>query len=183
VNFQIRTSVPDDAHAISHVIRAAFGADQGQEISDLVNDLFDDQTALPMLSLVATNKGNIIGHILFTATHLKEAPIEVQSSILAPVSVHPDFQNTGIGGQLIRTGFERLQEQGVGIVFVLGYPDYYRRYGFVPAGEHGFEAPYPIAEEHADAWMVKELQPGLIKAAHGLVVCANALDHPKYWQE
>ena len=68
-------------------------------------------------------------------------------------------------------------------MFVLGHPEYYPRYGFVSAGKLGFEATYPIPEKVADAWMVQELQPGIIGKIKGKVLCAKALDAPEYWRE
>ena len=38
------------------------------------------------------------------------------------------------------------QKRDVELVFVLGHPEYYPRYGFTPAGEQGFEAPNSIPE-------------------------------------
>ena len=72
---------------------------------------------------------------------------------------------------------------GVGLVFVLGHPGYYPKYGFVPAGTRGFEAPYPIPPEHADAWMVQELQLGMIGSFMGQVECTDTLNDPKHWRE
>ncbi len=183
MNWNIRAAIPEDELHIFQVIHAAFSDDEGREISDLVSDLLEDQSARPMLSLVATSGENIVGHILFTATDLKESTTEIKSSILAPLSVHPEYQMKGIGSQLIKTGFECLQKEGVGLVFVLGDPVYYQRHGFTAAGTYGLEAPYPPPKEHLEAWMVKELQPGLMERAHGVVTCADALDHLKYWLE
>jgi predicted N-acetyltransferase YhbS len=72
---------------------------------------------------------------------------------------------------------------GVELVFVLGHPGYYPRFGFKPAGVLGFEAPYPIPEKHADAWMVRELRAGIIGSVRGKVVCADTLSRPEYWRE
>ncbi|MDG4867655.1 hypothetical protein P8631_06540 [Guyparkeria sp. 1SP6A2] len=66
---------------------------------------------------------------------------------------------------------------GVCLVFVLGRPDYYPRSGFEPAGAHGFSAPYRIPEQHATAWMVKALRPGLLERSPGQVRCSQALQH------
>ena len=72
---------------------------------------------------------------------------------------------------------------GVELVHVLGHPQYYREHGFIAAGVHGLQPPYAIAPEHSDAWMVRELRPGVIGNVAGQVVCADALNDPKYWQE
>ncbi|WP_439346591.1 GNAT family N-acetyltransferase [Vacuolonema iberomarrocanum] len=95
----------------------------------------------------------------------------------------PDFQGQGIGGQLIKRGLQWLSASGTDLVFVLGHPGYYPRYGFQPASPLGFEAPYPIPDKDADAWMVQALRPNVIGTVSGKVVCADVLDRPEYWRE
>jgi putative acetyltransferase len=68
-------------------------------------------------------------------------------------------------------------------VFVLGHPEYYPRFGFRPAGALGMDAPYPIPERHADAWMVQALRPGLLGQVRGTVRCADTLNDPRHWRE
>jgi putative acetyltransferase len=97
--------------------------------------------------------------------------------------VIPEAQSQGIGSHLIKEGLRRLSASGVELVFVLGDPAYYSRSGFQPASVLGFEAPFPIAEEIADAWMVQELRPGVIGSVTGKVFCADALNKPEYWRE
>ena len=43
--------------------------------------------------------------------------------------------------------------------------------------------PYPIPPEHAEAWMVQQLRPGVIGRASGTVRCADMLDKPEHWRE
>ena len=66
---------------------------------------------------------------------------------------------------------------------MLGHPWYYPRHGFTPAGILGFEAPFPIPEKDADAWMVQELRSGIIGTVSGKVVCCDALNKPEHWRE
>lgn len=162
------------------VERAAFGYDKEAE---LVRALLDDPTALPRLSLLAFEGERAVGHVLFTSARLDEAPGEASVALLAPLAVIPDFQNQGIGGKLIERGVQMLTESGVDLVFVLGHPGYYPRYGFEPAGRLGFAAPYPIPDEHAGAWMVQALRPGVIGSVQGTLVCAEALNKPEHWRE
>ena len=49
----IRKSTEADRVAIEAIHTKAFGEEKGQEIAALVNGLFDDTTATPLLSLVA----------------------------------------------------------------------------------------------------------------------------------
>lgn len=180
---EIRPSTESDLRKIEEVHIKAFGKDKGPEIADLVHRLFEDETAMPLLSLVAVDNGQMIGHILFTKARLTETDKSVSIQILAPLAVIPDAQNKGVGNKLIQKGLVRLKESAVELVFVLGYPDYYPRCGFLPAGVLGFEASYPIPAEHAGAWMVQELKKGVIGSVKGKVQCSEVLDQPQYWQE
>ena len=179
----IRESCESDGAAISELAIAAFGESEGPVISALIADLAIDSTSRPMLSLVATIKNRVVGHILFTNAVIRQVSGPVSAVILAPLAVHPEVQNQGIGGQLIREGIVRLKAADVDLVFVLGYPVYYTRHGFTPAGVLGYQAPYPIPKEHSDAWMVQVLRPEAAGTVEARVQCANALDKPEYWQE
>ncbi len=183
MNLQVRKAVESDRQTISDVVIAAFGDVQGREISDLVVELLVDPSAQPLLSLVATDNEHVVGHILFTKVRIDGSQRRVSASILAPLSVRPEHQNQGIGGRLIKEGLVRLKTAGVHLVFVLGHPGYYPKFGFSPAGIMRFEAPYPIAAKDADAWMALELQPGVIGQVSGQVACAESLNDPKYWIE
>lgn len=173
----IRESNESDYNAIMKVNKAAFKSNVEPM---LVSDLLADPSAMPLLSLVAIIDSNIVGHILFTKCSLvpKKA---ISIYILAPVSVLPNHQGNGIGGALIKNGFEILANRGVDLVFVLGHPSYYPRFGFKPAISLGFTAPYPIAEEHLDAWMVKILNPTVVGCIKGKVICPKKLNKPEYW--
>jgi predicted N-acetyltransferase YhbS len=183
MNLQVRKALESDRQSISNVIIAAFGIVQGNEITDLMANLLADPSAQPLLSLVATIKDNVVGHILFTNAQIKHSQRIVSSAILAPLSVHPAYQNQGIGGRLIKEGLKQLKAAGIELVFVLGHPGYYPKYGFSAARIKGFDASYPIPPENSDAWMVQELHPGVIGHVSGQVICADALNDPKYWRE
>ena len=179
---RIRCSTEADLNEISKIHLAAFGQEEGPEIAELVNALLEDATAEPLLSLVAESGGSLAGHILFTSANLLPGG-EPSIQILAPLAVFPGFQNAGVGGALIRDGLDRLAKSGVDLVFVLGHPGYYPKYGFQRAGVLGFAAPHPILPRNADAWMVQELGGGAIDKFGGTVNCSDVLNQPQYWQE
>ncbi|MBE9114790.1 N-acetyltransferase [Lusitaniella coriacea LEGE 07157] len=176
----IREASDSERNDVLFVERAAFGSDCEAE---LVSNLLEDPSAKPILSLLAFDGDRAVGHILLTTAHLTNKQNSVSIALLAPLAVIPDVQRQGIGGNLIEQGLNRLSESGVDLVFVLGHPGYYSRHGFQPAGCLGFEAPYPIPEEHAEAWMVRALRPDAIDSAGGKVVCADAISQPEYWRE
>ena len=177
---------PTHTSALLSVHRQAFSgansAEKGEVISDLVKDMLADSTAEPRHSLIAVEQEIIVGHILFTRVEI-EGGGNAAAQILAPLAVHPDFQSKGIGRNLIMAGLDALRRSKIELVFVLGHPDYYPRCGFSPAGVCGFEAPYPIPAEHAAAWMVQELNPGIIGTIKGKIRCAETLHRPEHWRE
>jgi len=176
----IRETSDHDLSAIATVHESAFG--QNEEAVLTIN-LLADPSAAPCLSLMATVDGRPAGHILFTKVTITGAEETISASILAPLAVLPDHQDRGIGGALIREGLKRLVDDGTDLIFVLGHPGYYPRFGFRPAGAFGLNAPYPIPSQHADAWMALGLREGPLGTIQGRVTCADALDKAEYWKE
>lgn len=175
----IRETTEADLNDILLVEREAFNS---HKEADLTRDLLVDPSAKPTISLLAYIEDQPVGHILFTKGHLSNAP-KVEISILAPLAVVPKFQKQGIGGSLIKRGLELLSKADFDLVFVIGWPDYYPRYGFTPALKLGFEPPFPVAEKDIDAWMVQALRPNIIGLVKGKVVCCDMLNKPEHWRE
>lgn len=176
----IRETAQSELPGILRIHERAFGQ---TEEAELVRAILSDPTAQPTLSLIAEAEDRPLGHILFSRIRLSDAPPDLAAAILAPLAVVPQAQGKGIGGALIETGVAQLAAAGTALVFVLGHPGYYPRFGFAPAGRLGFAAPYPIPEEHAEAWMVRALQPGLSGRIGGTIACCDALMRPELWRE
>ncbi|MDA9764457.1 MAG: N-acetyltransferase [Opitutales bacterium] len=68
----------------------------------------------------------IVAYVLYTQACRRD---ELVGWHLAPLAVHPDFQNKGLGSELIE---QTLLESPISDepVFVLGDPNYYERFGF-----------------------------------------------------
>ena len=157
-----------------------------EDEAELVKALLADPSAKPLLSLLAVEGDRPVGHVLFTHASLMKSQhsgAQHPIALLAPLAVVPECQRRGIGRQLIEQGLHQLSHRGIDLVFVLGYPRYYSRHGFEPAFPFGLEPSYPIAAEHRDAWMVYALRPAVLGTVSGNVICADALNHPDYWQE
>jgi putative acetyltransferase len=175
----IREASASDLSDVLYVEREAFGS---VEVPNLVRDLLEDSSARPLLSMLAFEGDQAVGHILFTKAIL-DTDDSLSISILAPLAVVPSRQKQGIGGKLIETGLKILKASGVELVFVLGHPEYYPRHGFSPAGIRGLHAPYPIPEKNAGAWMVQELRSGIIDRVKGAIMCADKMNEPQHWRE
>lgn len=149
MKFTVRQENEKDFGAVEDVIARAFAeidhSDQSEHL--LVNRLRKSQTFMAELSLVAEYGNQIVGHILFTPLTIdSEEPYEALA--LAPVSVLPEFQNQGIGSQLIEKGHEVLRGLGFDVVVLVGHESYYPRFGYVPADSFGIEFPFEIPSKN-----------------------------------
>ena len=97
-----------------------------------------------VLALVAEHAGAVVGSIGFARLAIKHGDAAVPAVGLAPLGVAPSLQRQGIGGALVREGLSRLKAMGETVVFVLGDPAYYRRFGFAvwPAFVSRYAGPY-----------------------------------------
>jgi putative acetyltransferase len=157
----IRPEKPEDVHAIRIVNERAFG---GAAEADLVDAL--RRNGKPTISLVAEDAGRVVGHILFSTVTVGTGERELVGVGLAPVAVLPEFQNRGVGSSLVERGLERCRDAGHRFVVVVGHPDYYPRFGFVPASRFDIKSEYNVAD---DVFMAMELEDGALQDQAGIV--------------
>jgi len=150
--------------AIHELNVVAFGR---EDEAELVNKLRRSIDFIPRLSLVALIDGKVVGHILFSPVFIRTESTILPTLALAPMAVLPEFQNRGVGSELIREGLERCRTLGHKVVIVVGHPTYYPRFGFSSARAKGLEAPFPVPDE---AFMVIELVPGALNGISGMVI-------------
>jgi putative acetyltransferase len=120
----------------------------------------------PRLSLVGLRNDQVVGHILFSPIDILNDRGDVSALALAPMAVRPAFQRQGIGSALVTTGLEVCRRAGHRIVVVLGHADYYPRFGFSPAGQHGVRCPFDVPDE---VFMVLSLVDGGLDDVAGIV--------------
>jgi putative acetyltransferase len=154
----IREERKSDSDSIAAVVETAFG--QPQEAA-LVSAL-RAQDALTV-SLVADRGTALVGHIAFSPITIEENPQGLRCLGLAPLAVAPHQQGRGIGGRLVQAGLAAAA--GWDLVFVLGDPGYYERFGFVVAQSHGLKCEY---QAPAEAFRVIELRPSALTAVNGM---------------
>ena len=157
----IRPEVADDHARVREINTVAFETDSEACLVDGLR-----QKARPLISLVAEMGDEVVGHILFTPVAIGNSPASIATMGLAPVAVHPEFQNHGIGGELVNAGLKACAAAGTEIVTTLGHPDYYPRFGFAPAIEEGISY---IGRDYDPFFMVKELIPGSLEKYQGEV--------------
>ena len=157
---QIRAEQIGDISKVHAINRAAFDSATEALIVDRLRSGADK-----VISLVAEEAGEIVGHIMFSPVQLTGAA-DVKAMALAPMAVAPERQRTGIGSALVRAGLEQCQRLGIDAVFVVGHPTYYPRFGFKPASSVGFTCEFDVPDE---AFMVAELAAGSLDRKTGTV--------------
>ncbi|MGB3205131.1 MAG: N-acetyltransferase [Crinalium sp.] len=147
----IRCEQPSDYSAIAQVNIQAF---QQENEARLVEKIRHSERYIPELSLVAEVDEVVVGYILFSYIDLVGNQ-HFQVLGLAPLAVLPNFQRQGIGSALVEAGLAKAEEMGCAIAIVLGYPEFYSRFGFEPSIHYGIESPFPVPK---NAFMVKPLK-------------------------
>jgi putative acetyltransferase len=161
VMIAVRTEKTEDHKSVRRVNELAF--EQPNE-ADLVDAL--RANAYPYISLVAVIDEQVVGHIFFSPVSVESETGAFTAMGLAPMAVLPEYQNQGIGSQLVREGLKECERLGEDIVVVLGHPNYYPRFGFTPASLKGLRSEYDVPDE---VFMVAELKPDALGGRHGLV--------------
>lgn len=167
----VRPEEPDDHARVFELTEAAFGS---ATEAKLVDELRAEVS--PLISRVATlgsESGPIVGHSMWSPVEIRgeaHSPegYSSQAFALGPISVWPDEQRRGIGGELIRAGLDACREAGELVVFLLGHPSYYPRFGWREAYDRGLW--YSGMPGPNPAFMVLELAEGALAGRTGEVV-------------
>lgn len=133
----IRPAFAHDIAAIRGVLISAFA---GHAEADLVDVLRVEGELV--LALVAEQEGGVCGYVAFPRLKILNGAGHVDAVGLAPLAVTPDVQRRGIGSALTREGLRLLAARGEALVFVLGDPVYYARFGFNPEAAAPFVSIY-----------------------------------------
>ncbi len=150
----VRLETRGDEPAVRAVELAAF---TGPEEADIV-DRIRRQEPEGWQSLVAVDAdGDVVGHLLLTPCPVEAADGRVVATVLAigPVAVQPAVQLRGVGTALMTAALGLAVARAAPALVLLGYPEYYGRFGFEPARGAGLEPP---ADAWPDAaWMARRL--------------------------
>lgn len=169
-NITIRQETPDDYAGVIELTAKAFETmpfSEGDE-DKLVDRLRKAPTFIPELSLVAELDNQLVGHILFTPLVIDNGQQQFQSLVLGPVSVLPEFQKQGIGGQLIVAGHQKASNLGFQSVILIGHPEYYPRFGYKTASGFGLKVAMELPSD--DVFMAVELIENALSGVSGMVV-------------
>ena len=156
----VRMEEERDRVAVRRVNLAAFQSPFEADLADILRE-----QASPIVSLVAEEDEGIVGHIMFSPVLLTGHP-GIRAMGLGPVAVTPRHQRIGIGKRLVRTGLEQCRQRGFHAAVVLGHPEYYPRFGFLPSTRYGLSCEFNVPEP---VFMAMELQPDALNGRTGTI--------------
>jgi putative acetyltransferase len=139
-----RFEQPRDIPSVRTINEQAFGQPAEADIVDRLRLSCPDA-----LSLVAEDKGRVVGHIFFTPATVDSPDGTIEGMGLAPMAVLPERQRQGIGSALVERGLEILRDRACPFVIVLGHPEYYPRFGFEPASRYGLKCQWEGVPDEA----------------------------------
>lgn len=124
----IRKETRSDFEAISDITKAAFeNHPYSNNTEQFIINALRAANALTV-SLVAEIDGKLVGHIAFSPVTFSDGSENWYG--LGPISVVPDYQKQGIGKKLVNEGIELLKDLEAEGCVLVGYPNYYERFGF-----------------------------------------------------
>jgi len=137
-NVIVRLEKPQDAESVLDVERAAF--DSEEEVAIIVAVRESEGS----FGLVAEEDGRIVGHV-----QLSRVTVGTDAVVaLGPIGVVPSRQGRGVGRALIESTFAECRARGEMAVVLLGDPDLYGRFGFLPAAQFGLRNPFAGDDSH-----------------------------------
>ena len=180
-NIYIRPERPADHRAVEELTRAAFNYPEriarskiGCPLEHYMVHQLRKRDGIMELNFLAEVDGQIVGHIIYShASILRPDGTSITVLNFGPLSVLPQYQRMGVGGALLKHSIEEARKLIHGAILFFGQPDYYPRFGFVPAEKFG------ITDRNGHnypAFMAMELKPGYLADAAGRFIESDIYD-------
>ena len=159
--FKITQQKQEDSKVIEALMAEAFGPNRYDR------SVLALRPGAPVvaLGLVGYDDDQAVGSLRFWEVMLNDEPI----LLLGPLAVQPHVRGKGFGRQLVQEGMRLARLGQWRIILVSGEPDYYLKFGFVPAAGYGLDWPGFVELERLQFC---ELVPGALASLppSGLVV-------------
>lgn len=133
-----RPEAPADADAIRSLLEQAF---ETSAEADLVERLRRDGDLVLEMVAVDSEHG-MVGHISFPRLRVEHMGSELPAVGLAPLAVAERCRRQGIGADLVSAGLDNLAIRRETLLFVVGDPAYYMRFGFAAETAQPFACAY-----------------------------------------
>lgn len=161
-----RAETPEDYRGSEEMTRRAFWNKYVPGCNEhyVLHCLRGDAAFVPELSMVAEIEGRIAGGIWYSKSTVKTEEAETKVLTFGPLCVAPEYQGTGIGGKLLEKSVRLARQAGYPGIIIMGEPQYYPKYGFVPCEQFGITT---ADGKNFDAFLGLELRTGGLSALRG----------------
>ena len=83
------------------------------------------------------------------------------------MAVLPEYQQKGIGSQLVIEGMKACRQAKYSVVVVLGHPQFYPHFGFEPSVNFKIKSEFDVPDE---VFMIKELTKDALTNCSGTII-------------
>lgn len=163
----IRNEKPEDYREVENLTREAFwnlyfpGCDEHY----LAHILREDEFFIEELDFVKVLDDRIVGNIMYSRSWVENAEGDCYEILtFGPLAVLPEYQNRGIGSELVYYSLKKAAEMGFTAVSIYGYPSYYSKFGFRPAKDFGI---YTSDLKYMPAHQILELKKDALNKIKG----------------
>lgn len=170
----LRNETPEDYRAVEELTREAFWNQYipGCDEHYLVHLMRSAEAFVPELDFVAELDGQIVGHIVYADAMVVDDGEHCHRVLsFGPLSVLPSLQGKGIGSLLVEHTKRIATILGYKAILIYGDPNYYQKFGFVPAESLSIGT---CDDRYADALQALELYPGALEEVSGRF-CADSV--------
>ncbi|MCF7924579.1 MAG: N-acetyltransferase [Candidatus Izimaplasma sp.] len=187
MNIKIRKEIKKDYFEVERITRDAFYnekdfKEKGFGCSEhfMVNQL-REKDGIMDLDFVAEKNNEIVGHIIYSQAIIKTIDNKTINVItFGPLTIKKEYQNKGIGSQLMLYSINEAKKLGYGAILFFGHPNYYPRFGFTQAKNYNITTKN---NENFPAFMAMELIPDYLKGIKGKFIESEIFDEMAYQNE
>lgn len=159
-NIQVRPERPDDHPAVFELNLRTFQRPMEAQLVERLRPVVK-----PLVSLVAVADQRLVGHILFTPAQI-DGSHQLLAMGIGPMAVHPERQRQGIGSRLLQVGIDACRIAAIELLFVVGDPAFYQRFGFRLAEPLGLRF---HRDTSPHSLLVTAIRPGILAGLRGVV--------------
>ena len=135
-NYIIRKEEKSDYEAVENLTRESFWNVYRPGCTEhyVLHCYRDNPDFIPELSLVMELDGKIIGHIMYSWSHIDcDDGRKIKMMAFGPISIDKNYQRKGYGKKLLDYSMEKAKELGAGCILICGNIKFYGKSGFVKA--------------------------------------------------
>jgi predicted N-acetyltransferase YhbS len=158
---------PKDYEQVDAVIRDAFdnaAYTTGEEEQTVRRIRRVHPEGIAPIEIVAKRGKEVLGYVQLSAASASDNRSDGLVGIVGPVVVAPMHRGRGIGWRLTENAEIVARMMGYSVLGVLGWPPYWRQYGYLQGAEFGLKPNFELDENY---FLVKELYPSALMRVNG----------------